>query len=83
MENEFNPHEVIACVRHERNVRRKRSTFEKSKLIKYKSELISLFNVGASYRDMAFWLRKNKRVKIDHSNIKRYLDKTFAFAEDN
>jgi len=73
MDSEFNAHEVLAAIREARAERRKRCTCSKSKLDKHLAELIKLRAIKASYGDMAFWLLKEKRVKIDRSNIMRFL----------
>ena len=75
MEIEFNAQDVLAVVRNDRSVRRKRTTWGKSKLSRYLTELIQLKQAGASLADMQFWLHKEKRLKTDRSNIKRFLDK--------
>lgn len=72
---EFNAVEVLAAVKEQRSVRKKRCTWGKSKLIKWRAELMKLKKAGASYEDMQFWLRKEKRIKIDPSNICRFLNK--------
>lgn len=73
MDSGFNAHEVLAVIRDARTVRRKRSTWGKSRLDKYLSELIKLRKIGASFGDLEFWLRKEKRVKIDRTNIMRFM----------
>lgn len=75
MESVFNAQTVLTAVREQRAVRRRRCTWGKSKLNKYLSELIQLKERGASYADMEYWLRKEKRLKINRSSIKRFLDK--------
>lgn len=72
---EFNAQDVLLAVRTARAVRQRRSTWGKSKLNKYLTELLQLKQAGASYADMEFWLRKEKRLKTDRSNIKRFMDK--------
>ena len=73
--DEFNAVDVLATVKKQRSVRKKRCTYGKSKLNKFRAELVKLKDAGASYVDMQFWLRKEKRIKIDPSNICRFLNK--------
>ena len=67
--------ELLIKIKKERDVRRKRCTWGKSKLIKHQAELRQLMASGASYADMQFWLRKEKRIKVSRSTVKRFLDK--------
>jgi hypothetical protein len=75
MENQFNAAEELCKVQEARAVRRRRSTWGKSKLSKYQAELVQLRQAGAKYADLQFWLRKEKRVKVDRSSIMRFLKK--------
>ena len=52
-------------------IRRKR--YRSSKLTRYRAELVTLRQAGASYREIAFWLRRDHRLRVDHSTIRRYL----------
>lgn len=74
-ESKFNASDVLAAIQKARAVRRRRSTWQKSKLEKYLAELIQLKASGASLTDMQFWLLKEKRVSVVGTTIKRYLDK--------
>ena len=71
--DKFDAQNELAEIRAARKVRRKRSTWGRSRLTKYRAELIKLKAIGASYEDMKFWLRKKKRVKVDKSTIWRFL----------
>ena len=44
-----------------------------SKLRRYRGQLIRLQEAGASYRQMAAWLAKVKRLKADPSTIRHFL----------
>lgn len=78
MESQFNAAEELCKVREDRAARRRRSTWGKSKLSKYQAELIQLRRAGAKYADLQFWLRQEKRVKVDRSSIMRFLKKASA-----
>lgn len=51
----------------------RRKSYQRSRLTKYRSELVQLKEAGASYRELMIWLRKNKRVKMAHTSVMRYL----------
>jgi hypothetical protein len=63
-------------IRDARAVRRKRRTWGKSRLVPHQAELVKLRAEGASFEDLAFWLLKNKRMKVDRSTVRRFLDKS-------
>ena len=52
---------------------RQRKAYTKSRLNRHRAELVALRKAGASYRELAFWLRINKRIKISHCSVQRYL----------
>jgi hypothetical protein len=81
MGNEFNAPDVLAAVRAARAVRRKRSTCDKSKLRKYLGELLQLKQSGATFADLKYWLRTEKRVKAERSTISRFLAKRTSTPE--
>lgn len=53
----------------------RRKIFRKSRLDKYRFELIAMRQAGASFADLAEWLRINRRCRICRSTIARYLQK--------
>ena len=69
----FNAPDVLSEIREQRATRRRRS-FRRSRLARYRSELVELRTHGASYHELAAWLR-GKRVKVSHTTIIRYLAK--------
>jgi hypothetical protein len=75
MDKIFVPEQILSKVRDDLAVRRKRSTWGKSKINKYLVELMKLRESGGSYDQLKYWLRKEKRIKIHKSSIKRALDK--------
>jgi hypothetical protein len=83
MEDDFNAAMELAKIREVRTALRRRCTWGKSKLTKYRAELIKLKESGASYVDLAYWLRINRRVKIDSSTIQRFLKKDITVPDQN
>ncbi|NVN90160.1 MAG: hypothetical protein HXX11_06105 [Desulfuromonadales bacterium] len=53
----------------------RRKLYRKSRLDRYRSELVALKQAGASCADLVEWLRVNHRLKIHRSSIDRYLRK--------
>lgn len=54
---------------------RKNSRPKRSRLFKFKADIIYLKNNGASYEDIRLWLRTNKRIKMTARNINYYYKK--------
>jgi hypothetical protein len=52
-----------------------KKTYHKSRLAKYRAELVTLRQSGASYAEITLWLRKKKRMKVCHTTVMRYLSK--------
>ena len=49
--------------------------YRKSRLDRYRAELVAMRRAGASCGDLAFWLRITHRCIINRSSIDRYLRK--------
>lgn len=81
MNNNFDAAGVLLGIRESRAVRRKRITWGRSKLSKYRAELVLMRNAGAKYADLQFWLRKSKRIKVARSTIMRFLKKPKVLTE--
>ena len=73
----FTPANLAAkldAVRERRRLARRRR-YRRSKLDRYRAELVGLHRMGASYRDMAVYLRREHRRRADPTTIRRYLIK--------
>lgn len=71
--SEFNvDSELEALKKH--NQLRKKHRFSRSRLDRYKSELLRLHKAGATAVELQHWLRK-QRVKVAHSTVSRWLKK--------
>ena len=64
----------LEAVRERRRLAR-RTRYRRSKLDRYRAELVSLRRMGASYRDMAMYLRHEHRRRVDPTTVRRYLIK--------
>lgn len=73
-ENSFDVMTVLNNIRASRSAAR-RLRYMRSKLDRYRAELIALRLAGASLADLVFWLRKDKRMKVQRTTIQRYFDK--------
>jgi hypothetical protein len=56
-----------------RRTEARRRIYKKSRLDKYRSELVALRKAGGSLADIALWLRVKCRFKIHRSSIGRYI----------
>lgn len=71
----FDAAEALAAVREHRATARRRRTWGTSRLTPYRAELVKLRQQGGSFADLALWLRTAKRVKMDASSIRRFVQK--------
>jgi len=51
----------------------RRKLYRKSRLDKYRAELVAMRRAGGSAADLAEWLRVTHRVKINRSSVDRFL----------
>lgn len=58
-----------------RRAEARRKLYRKSRLDKYRAELVAMKQAGASCADLAEWLRVSRRCKVNRSSIDRYLKK--------
>ena len=58
-----------------RRAEARRRLYRKSRLDKYRAELVAMKRVGASCADLVEWLRTNHRCRINRSTVDRYLKK--------
>ena len=70
----FNAQAEVERIRKLRTEARRR-LYRKSRLDRYRVELVAMRRVGASCADLAAWLRITHRCKINRSTIDRYLRK--------
>ena len=70
----FNAQHEIEKIRMRRQLSKKKH-YHKSRLTRYQAELVHLRNGGASYNEIALWLRLEKRIKVAHTTVMRYLNK--------
>ncbi len=70
----FDAQAEVEWVRNRRAEARRR-LYCKSRLDRYRAELVAMKQAGASCADLVEWLRVNHRLKIHRSSIDRYLKK--------
>ena len=73
--SDFDAESTLATIHEHRKVIRSRRTWGKSRLTPFRAELVKLRKIGGSYTDLTIWLRKEKRVKVAESTVRRYLQK--------
>lgn len=74
---------TLAEVRRLRAIARERLTTPgKQKLDPYRQEIDELAKAGASQRDIGFWLRREKRLKVSQATIQRYLVKIKTYEQE-
>ncbi len=56
-------------------IRKRAYSARKSRLDKYRTHLLELHHAGATGAELQRWLRINKRVKVTHSTVLRWLAK--------
>jgi hypothetical protein len=61
----------------------RRRLYRKSRLERYRAELVAMKRVGASCSDLVEWLRVNHRCKINRSTVDRYLKKLPELSGDD
>jgi hypothetical protein len=74
IEETFDAQKEVEWIRN-RRAEARRKLYHKSRLDRYRSELVALRRAGASCADLVEWLRVNHRLKIHRSSIDRYLRK--------
>jgi len=70
----FNAQSEVERIR-ARRAEARRKLYRKSRLDKYRAELVAMKQAGASCADLAEWLRLNHRCKVNRSSVDRYLKK--------
>jgi len=72
MNDELDPSAALAAVRRRRKIAQRRP-YRRSRLERYRAELVALRRDGGSYPDLAAWLRTEHRVTVVHTTVMRYL----------
>jgi hypothetical protein len=69
------PHDAATALAHlrERRAIARKQRYRPSKLQRYRIALVALRQAGASYRELAYWLRRKHHVRADPTTIRRYL----------
>jgi len=76
MTDDFNVQKELLALKKQTHAIRKRSySARKSRLDKYKRQLLELHSAGTTVAELQRWLKKHKRCKMAHSSICRWLEK--------
>ena len=74
--SDFNVQSEISILKAQTQAIRKRSySARKSQLDKHRTSLLELHKAGATSAELQRWLRANKRIKVAHSTVLRWLEK--------
>lgn len=82
MRPNFDATEELDALRKRKALSRKRR-FRKNRLERYRAELITLRQSGASYRELSDWIRMNKRWRVNHTVIRRWMIKLPELVHQN
>jgi hypothetical protein len=74
----FDPQKELENVQAMRAAARHRTTWGKSRLLKFRAELIALKKTGGSYADLSAWLKTEKRICVNKTTVMRFLGKQNA-----
>lgn len=69
---QFNATGELTTLRNKRSLEL-RQKLQQTRLVKLRSELLALRNAGASFRELALWLRERKHIKLSHTAVMRYI----------
>ena len=72
----------LEAVREHRRLTRRRR-YRRSKLDRYRAELVSLHRIGASYREMSLYVWHEHRRRVDPTTVRRYLMKLPEVAQES
>jgi hypothetical protein len=72
MSGTFDSAATLEMIHRQRETARRRAYY-RSKLSRYRAELVQLRLAGGSYPDLVVWLRKTHHVKVSHTTVMRYL----------
>ena len=72
MTQHFNAELELTEIHNQRKTMRQQ-TYRKSRLRRFRVELVALRKAGASLHDIALWLKQKKRIKISHTTVMRFL----------
>ncbi len=74
--SDFDVQSELSALKAQTQSMRKRSySARKSRLDKYKNQLLELHQAGATGAELQRWLRAHKRIKVAHSTVLRWLEK--------
>ena len=71
----------LAAVRERRRLSRRRR-YRRSKLDRYRAELVALRRMGASYPELSLYVWREHRKRVDPTTVRRYLVKLPEVAQE-
>jgi hypothetical protein len=82
MTHSFDAQQALFEIRRRKAITQQKAYLQ-SRLKKYRAELVSLRKLGASYPELALWLRHEKHIKVTHTTVMRYLAKLPELKENH
>ncbi len=82
MTQQFDAAIELTALKEQRKIMRQQ-TYRKSRLLKFRAEIVELRKAGASLHDIALWLRQKKRIKVSHTTVMRFLAKLPEWEKNN
>ena len=82
MSDDLDPAAELAAIHQRRKIARRRP-YQRSKLERYRAELVQLRRAGASYPDLVTWLRTRHRMTVAHTTVMRYLRRLPELADES
>lgn len=81
MTDDLDPAAELTAIRSRRKIAQ-RQPYRRSRLERYRAELVALRRVGGSYPDLVTWLRTTHRMTVAHTTVMRYLQGLPELSDD-
>lgn len=70
-------------IREERSIKQRRKIRRVSRLARYRADIVALRTIGATYAEIASWLKKKKKLTVATSTVIRYVAGLPEFHKEN
>jgi hypothetical protein len=70
-------------IRKERAIKQRRKIYRESRLTPFRRDLLLLRADGASYANIALWLKRNKKITVAPTTVMRYLAGLSQFRKES
>jgi len=76
-------HRELEEIRKERAIKQRRKIYRESRLTPFRRDLLLLRAGGASYANIALWLKRHKKVTVAPTTVMRYLAGLSQFRKES